>query len=138
MPRDTVRTGTVDTYRSILFTTQSILRDVGVPISAVSALFFPLFAVSHVLRIHMPPCFMRLSYLFIQFPLSFVDSTSLSRDTCQKFSIFFSRRRSVYNNHMNLSFLLFSLGLNDVFYVKRYVNVSVENKKDAKDKIKNI
>lgn len=37
-------------YYSLL----SILRDVGVPISAASALFFPLFAIPY-LRIHIPP-----------------------------------------------------------------------------------
>lgn len=70
VPRDrvlSVRRRTVDTYRSVLFTTQSILRDVGVPISTVSALFFPLFAVP-CLRIHISPsCFMRFPPLY---PLS--------------------------------------------------------------------
>lgn len=126
VPRDrilSVRLRTVDTYRSILFTTQSILRDVGVPISAVSALFFPLFAVP-CLRIHTSPsCFMRLLRISLSTSVVFrryADSTSLSRGITVKSSafFFFSRRHSIYNIRMNLLFLLFSLCLNSVFYVK--------------------
>lgn len=92
VPRDrilSVRLKTVDTYRSILFTTPSILRDVGVPISA---LLFPLFTIP-CLRIHIPPsCFMRPSYLLIHFrcllSLCRLDIV-IARHYCQKFSIFF-------------------------------------------------
>lgn len=83
-----------DTYRSVLFTTQSILRDVGVPISAVSALFFSVFDVL-CLRIHIPSsCFIfRLLSTCIVFR-RYLDSTSLSRYIIVKNSVFFSRHRS--------------------------------------------
>lgn len=107
-PRDRIlsaRLRTVDTYRSVLFTTQSILRDVGgVPISAVSALFYSLFAVP-CLRIHiLPSCFMRLSSLYIHsrcFPLLSRLDVVIVPDYCQKFSDFFFFHNTVNRNKIN-------------------------------------
>lgn len=83
---------TTDTYSSVLFTTQSILRDVGTPISAVSTLFFLLFAVP-CLRIHISPLYFIFS-TFVSLSISVIfyrysDSTLLSCYIILKNSAFF-------------------------------------------------
>jgi len=119
------------TNRSVLFTTQSILRDVGASISVVSALFFPSFAVP-CLRIHIfPLCFMCLSSLY---PFSLLSrSDVIASHYCKKCQRFF-HDIVPYNIRKNLLFLLLSLCRNDNIFIRYNIDVDDINKKAAWDK----